>query len=172
MRKTSIAISLLAVAVAFPALAETFDVPARKAGEWKIAIVPETAGAAPNMTFQLCLDADSDKALMAKGLTMAGGQCQVTSKTRNGDQTIYDSACDLGAMKTTSHVVLSGDFQSSYSMQITSDTTGGPAKLPKHSAMTQTATWMGPCSAGMQPGDMIMPGGMKINALKAMKPGG
>jgi hypothetical protein len=38
--------------------------------------------------------------------------------------------------------------------------------------MTQTATWMGPCSAGMQPGDMIMPGGMKINALKAMKPGG
>ena len=32
MQKTSIAISLLAVAVAFPALAETFDVPARKAG--------------------------------------------------------------------------------------------------------------------------------------------
>jgi hypothetical protein len=75
-------------------------------------------------------------------------------------------------MKTTSHIVMSGDFQSSYSMQITSDTTGGPPKMPGHSVMTQTATWMGACSAGMQPGDMIMPGGMKINALKAMKPGG
>lgn len=78
----------------------------------------------------------------------------------------------MGAMKTKSHVVITGDFQSSYSMQITSDMEGGPPKLPKHSVITQNATWAGECADGMQPGDMLMPGGMKVNALKAMNPGG
>lgn len=172
MRLAPIALSLLTVSIALPAIADTFDIPARKPGQWKIEIKPETAGAAPNITMQVCLDAAADKALMQTGMTMAGGQCQTLSQSKNGDQTIIDSACDIGGMKTKSHIVIEGDFQSSYSMHITSDMEGGPPKLPKHSVMTQNATWMGECSGGMAPGDMLMPGGMKVNALKAMKPGG
>ena len=65
MRKIVFAVSLLA---AMPAVAATFDVPPRKAGQWKIEIVPETKGAAPAMTTEVCLDADSDKAMMANGM--------------------------------------------------------------------------------------------------------
>jgi hypothetical protein len=172
MRVASIALSLLAVSIAVPTLADAFDMPARKAGQWKIEIIPETAGAAPSMTMELCLDAATDKTLMQSGTAMAGGQCQTLSQSQNGNQTIIDSACDIGGMKTRSHVVIAGDFQSSYSMQITSDMEGGSPKLPKHSVITQNATWMGECSDGMLPGDMLMPGGMKVNALKAMNPGG
>jgi hypothetical protein len=43
--------------------------------------------------------------------------------------------------------------------------------MPKHTEMTQTATWQGACN-GLQPGEMLMPGGMKMNALKVLKPGG
>jgi uncharacterized protein DUF3617 len=172
MRVAPIVLSLLTASIALPAIAETFDIPARKPGQWKIEIKPETAGAAPTMTMQICLDEATDKALMQSGMTMAGGHCQTLSQSKNGDQTIIDSACDISGMKTKSHVIISGDFQSSYAMQITSDMEGGSPKLPKHSVMSQNATWMGECSDGMAPGDMLMPGGMKVNALKAMKPPG
>jgi hypothetical protein len=35
--------------------------------------------------------------------------------------------------------------------------------------MTLEASWQGPCPAGMQPGDMLLPGGMKNNMLKIPK---
>jgi hypothetical protein len=165
-------IAIIVASIAVPATAATFDVPARKAGQWKIEIIPDTKGAAPAMTTQICLDAESDKALMANGMAMAGGECQILSNTKSGDQTIIDSACTMGAMKTKSHIVMSGDFQSSYSVEITSDIESGPPKLPKHSVMTQNATYLGPCTNGMQPGDMLMPGGLKLNTLKALKPAG
>jgi hypothetical protein len=158
--------------MALPALADDLGIPARKAGEWKIQMVPETAKAAPAMTFQLCLDAATDKAMMQAGAGMSGGQCTVSTPTQGPDGLAFDGSCDMGGMKTRSHTVISGDFQSSYTMKVTSDVEGGPAGMPKHSVMTQNATWVGACPAGMAPGEMLMPGGIKVNALKAMKPGG
>jgi hypothetical protein len=172
MRKAMLLAAVAATLVSVPALGAGMEVPPRKAGQWKIEIIPETTGSAPAITTEVCLDADSDKALMQSGLAMAGGDCQVLSSAKNGDQTVFDSTCTMGPMKTTSHIVISGDFQSSYEMQIISDIEGGPAQLPKHSVMSQKATWTGACTNGMEPGDMLMPGGMKINALKAMNPGG
>lgn len=172
MRLAPILLSLLTASVALPAIAATLDIPARKPGQWKIELKPETAGAAPNITMQLCLDEATDKALMQSGLASAGGQCETLSQSKSGDQMIIDLVCNISGMKSTSHVVITGDFQANYSMHITSDREGGSTKLPKHSVMTQNATWMGQCSDGMKPGDMLMPGGMKVNALKAMKPAG
>ena len=33
-------------------------------------------------------------------------------------------------------------------------------------AMTIEATWKGPCPADLKPGDMVLPGGMKINMMQ------
>lgn len=172
MRKIVFAVSLVATSIALPALADDLGIPARKPGEWKIQMVPETTKAAPAMTFQVCLDAETDKALMQAGAGMAGGKCTTSAPMQQDGGIAFDGSCDLGGMKTKSHTVVSGDFQSSYTMKITSDVEGGPAAMPKHSVITQNATWVGACPAGMAPGDMLMPGGMKVNALKAMKPGG
>jgi hypothetical protein len=158
--------------VAFPVLADGLNIPPRKAGQWKIEMVPETAGAAPAMVTQVCLDEETDKALMQAGTAMTGTQCQIGPQTQEGNGISFDATCDFGTMKTKSHTVISGDFQSSYSLRVTSDIEGGPAKMPKHSVMTQNATWVGECTGGLKPGEMLMPGGMKIDALKALKPGG
>lgn len=172
MRKIAIAASLLAGCVALPALADDFNIPARKPGQWKVEMVPETAGAAPKMTFQLCLDAASDKALMQMGSAMAGASCQTNPPTESGGTYTFDATCEFGKLKTKSHTEISGDFQSAYTMKITSDIISGPSPMPKHSVMTQNATWVGECSGGLAPGDMLMPNGMKVNPLKVMKPAG
>jgi len=172
MRTIAIAVSLVAGCVAFPVLADSLNIPAHKPGQWKIEMVPETAGAVPAMVTQVCLDAETDKALMQMGTAMTGTQCQISQRTEDGGVISFDATCDFGTMKTKSHSVISGDFQSTYTLKITSDIEGGPAKMPKHSVMTQNATWVGECSGGLKPGEMLMPGGMKIDALKALKPGG
>jgi hypothetical protein len=59
-----------------------------------------------------------------------------------------------------------GDFGSHYTVDIKSSTTGAAApQMNGEHAMTLEATWKGPCPAGFKPGDMELPGGMKINML-------
>jgi hypothetical protein len=168
MRRNLIVLSLIATAIpAGLALADDISFPARKAGEWQIKMTPETAGAVPSMTMQLCLDAATDAEMMQVGLSMKKDICPEMTMTHDGDAIVIDAKCNLGAMKTTSHTVISGDFQSAYAMKITSDIEGAPKGMPAHSVMTQDASWVGECPAGMAPGDMIMPGGRKIN-VKAL----
>ena len=147
------------------------DLPARKPGQWEIKMTPKTAGAAPTMTTQLCLDAASDKALLEKGLAMSPGCTTQQSRDGSGNM-VFDATCDIGGRKTKSHTVISGDFQSHYEIDIVSDSEGGNPALPKHAEITQQATWVGACPADMKPGDMLLPGGRKVNLLTMAKPGG
>jgi hypothetical protein len=170
MRTNAAIMILAALGFAAPAMADDLNLPARKPGLWVIEMSRATG--APLMTTKLCLDASSDKALMAKGMAMGGGDCQNTSISRNGNTITADGVCKMGPMTIKSHTVISGDFQSSYTVDSVSDTTGGVAAMPKHSETKQTATWSGDCG-DMKPGDMQMPNGMKVNILKGMpKPGG
>ncbi|HEY5081182.1 MAG TPA: DUF3617 family protein [Bauldia sp.] len=168
MRTVAIVTWLLAVCVAVPAAADQINLPARKPGQWKIEMV---RGGAPVMTMQLCLDAASDKAMMESGLAITSDKCGNVSTSQNSGTITIDAECKFGPMTTHSHTVISGDFESAYTIDTVSDSTGGSALIPKHSEIKQNVTWAGPCN-GMKPGEMMMPGGMKINPLKVLKPGG
>jgi hypothetical protein len=171
MSWTILAASAAVAGASIAAQAAGIDLPARKAGQWEIKITPKTAGAAPQMTTQLCLDAASDKALMAQGLAMSSGCNSQQSRDGSGNLVI-DATCDIGGRKTTSHSVVSGDFQSHYTIDIVSDSEGGSPTLPKHSELVQEASWVGACQAGMQPGDMMLPGGRTMNLLNMIRQGG
>ena len=171
MRRITLHLAAAGAAIAIPATlawADEVQFPPRKPGQWEVKMISETAGAAPNMGMQLCLDAATDAAMMQFGMSMSKSMCPEISMTRDGDSIIIDAKCKMAGMSTTSHSVLSGDFQSSYSTVITSDITGAPKGMPTHSVMTQQATWVGECAADMQPGDIMMPGGRKLN-MGAMK---
>jgi hypothetical protein len=164
MHATRVALALTALlASGTLATAAELNLPARKAGEWKIEM--QVMAGAPAMQTRLCLDAETDKQLMAKGTMLSGDCSKMDMKQENGGYVI-DAECTVGAMKSKTHTVMTGDFQSTYKMEITSDTEGGPKQMPPHSTMTQTATWTGPCT-DLKPGEMEMRG-MKINALQMM----
>ena len=177
MRKTAIAVSLVAGCVALPVLADDFNIPARKPGEWRVEMVsgnPRLPGltASPppkNESFELCLDAASDKPMMQFGTAMAGSTCDVSAPTQSGGAYSFDATCTAGRLKTKAHTVVSGDFQSAYTMKITTEILSGPSPMPMRDVLTLNATWVGECK-GLVPGEMVMPGGMKTNVLEAMKP--
>jgi hypothetical protein len=167
------ATALACVLPAFAAGSAEIDLPARKPGLWELKLIPETAGAAPQMTMQLCLDAATDKDIMAAGMAMSGTAC-TTKRSQSGSAIQIDADCHFGDRHTVSQTTISGDFQASYTLKVVSDSQGGNPALAKHSVVTQQATWLGACTPGLLPGEMMMPGGRKVNVLGTLnkKPGG
>ena len=74
---------------------------------------------------------------------------------------------------TTSHAVVTGSFDSAYTMKVASTRSGGPP-MPgvapgAETHMTIEAKWLGACAAGQKPGDVVMSNGMTMNVLDMQK---
>lgn len=149
-----------------PAMATT--PPERKAGLWEQAMTSERV----NQVTQLCLDDTVSRKLSLWGQQMGQSTCAKNAvKPRLGGGWEFESSCDLAsAGHIESHGVATGDFSSHYVVDIDSTTTGSMMQQANGShKMKLEATWKGPCPADMRPGDMTMPGGLKINMLDAME---
>jgi hypothetical protein len=143
-----------------PALA--LDLPARKAGQWELKLSFDN-GAIPVQTLRQCIDAATDKLMKSDFGGPAQQSCQQQAVTRSGAALIVDSVCTTGGGTSTTRSVVTGDFDSAYTMEITSKAGGDETH------MTIAAKWLGPCAADQRPGDMIMSNGMKMNVLDMQK---
>jgi Protein of unknown function (DUF3617) len=152
MRRVGAA-SFVLVTGAVPAF--TAELPNRKAGLWEIT----TDAGNQAMKIQQCIDAATDHAMQARGGAAPQGDCSKRDVQKSGNTTTIDSVCTFGGKTRTSHVVITGSFDSEYTMTVTGQTEGQPAGR----TVTLSAKWLGPCAADQRPGDMIMPNGMKMN---------
>ena len=87
---------------------------------------------------------------------------------KSGDKITIDSTCTTAGKTVNSHVVVSGSFDSAYTMTVTTQGDGIPGGSR---TSTISAKWLGACPADQRPGDMIMPNGMKMNILDIQKRG-
>ena len=161
-------LTIIALALVSASPAAALDLPARKAGLWEIKMAFE-GRTIPPQTMQQCIDAATDKQMNSIGGNMAQERCSKQDVQKVGATIVVDSVCQVGPTKTTSHGVISGDFNSAYTVKVASQREGGPAVpgMPADgtSNMTMEAKWLGACKADQKPGDMIMPGGMKVNIV-------
>jgi hypothetical protein len=159
---------VLGLAWTIPAAA--VELPTRKAGLWDIKMQIEGQHL-PMNTIQQCTDASTDK-LMTAGFGNAMQACEQKNISESGGKIVVDSVCNIGGGTATSHAEISGDFNSAYTVKVTSKQEGGRAMshLPAGGEMhmTMEAKWVGPCAKGQRPGDVIMPGGIKINVKQMM----
>jgi hypothetical protein len=165
----------LAAVAAFCALpAHALDLPARKAGLWEIKMTFEGRNI-PGQTSQHCIDAATDKQMNAIGNGATQGACSKQDVQRVGATIVVDSVCKFGDATTTSHAVMTGDFNSAYTVKVNSKREGGRALpgMPADGASTMTieAKWLGACAADQKPGDIVMAGGRKINILDMQRMG-
>ena len=152
---------LLALLCASPGAAA--EMPKRKAGLWEIQM--NFNPNVPERTMQQCTDAATDQQLFANaGNVSRERQCSKNEVQTSGNTVVVDSTCTVNGRTMTTHNVITGSFDSAYTMNITMS--GGPDTPGAPKAMTMQAKWLGPCKADQRPGDMIMPGGVKINAIE------
>lgn len=137
--------------------ASAAELPTRKAGLWMLS-VKDPSGRTVSM--QQCVDAKTDAALQSMGGGMAQRACSKRDVQRSGDTITIDSVCTIAGRTRSTHAVITGSFESNYTMVMTSQGEGAPTR-----STTMTAKWTGPCAAGQKPGDTIMANGFKMNIL-------
>jgi hypothetical protein len=148
------------------------DMPSRKAGLWEMTMTFEGRGAPPQ-TMQQCIDAATDKSMQDMSAGPRGQSCSKRETKKVGNTIVFDTVCSMGAGTNTAHGVVSGDFNSAYTVKINSKREGGAPNpnMPPETNMTVEAKWLGACKADQKPGDIIMANGMKMN-INDRTPGG
>ncbi len=150
---------LLVLAGAAPASAA--ELPARKAGLWEM---KTTVTSGHLVSMQQCVDAKTDEAMQANAAANAQRDCSKRDVQKSGNTITIDSVCTMAGKPRTAHTVITGSFDSSYNMAITSESEGQPTRT-----VNVEAKWLGPCPADQKPGDIIMPNGVKMNVLEMTK---
>ena len=146
--------------------AAAVELPVRKAGLWEMKMV-RTGGSVPDMTMQHCTDASTDKQ-MSTSFSPGKETCAKQDIQKTATGYVSDSVCSVAGMTVTSHAEITGDFNSAYTVKSTShsERSGGQTR---DSTTTVEAKWLGACKADQKPGDIVMPGGMKMNILELDK---
>jgi hypothetical protein len=168
-----LAVGIVLFLSASPAAA--LDLPTRKAGLWELKMEIQGHNL-PTRLMQQCTDAATDRLMTFNFGGASERSCQKRDVRNNGGTITVDSVCTFGEATTTSHAVVSGDFNSAYTVQVDSTRNGGrpiPGAGPGgETHMTIAAKWLGPCVAGQKPGDVMMGNGMKMNVLDMQRTGG
>jgi hypothetical protein len=167
-----LALPLLAFGTAHDAGA--VELPVRKAGLWEMKVV-RAGSPVPDMTMQHCTDETTDKMMSDTVSPMGKEMCSKQDIQKTATGYVSDSVCGVAGMSITSHAEITGDFNSGYTVKSTSHSERGPAGVPRDSTTTIEAKWLGACKPDQKAGDIMMPGGMKMNVkdmekLKALIP--
>ncbi len=161
-----VGLGLLALLLTHEARAE--EIPLRKAGLWEMKVL-RTGGPLPDMTMQHCTDAAADKE-MSTGLGPAAKDvCSKNEIRKTATGYVTDSVCSIAGASITAHSEITGDFNSAYTVKTTAHTENGPTAVPRDSTTTIEAKWLGACKPDQKPGDIVMPGGFKLNLKDAEK---
>ena len=148
--------------------ARAVDMPVRKAGLWEMKMV-HTGSPLPEMTMQHCTDETTDKAMTDAASPMSKEVCSRKDIQKTVTGYVADSTCSVAGMSMTSHSEITGDFNSGYTVKTTSHTERGPTGASHDTTMTIEAKWLGACKPDQKPGDIVMPGGFKLNVKDAEK---
>ena len=149
------------------------ELPIRKAGLWEMKTQP--GGSLPAVTMQQCTDETTEKQMSTMYSPMAKEVCSKNEIQKTATGYVTDSVCAVGGISSTSHAETTGDFNSAYTVKTTSHNEGAPAGVPRDTTTVIEAKWLGACKPGQKPGDIVMPGGFKMNIkdmekLKALMP--
>ncbi len=143
-------------------LAWAQDAPKRKSGLWEITRTSTYTEEQPRRQ-QLCVDEASDNALRQLAEGMRGEVCTTDKISHDGDKLVVDATCKLRTSTAKTHAVITGQFNSGYTVQ--SQSTYKPPLAGKATGhATLVAKWTGPCAAGQQPGDEVLSNGAKVTS--------
>jgi Protein of unknown function (DUF3617) len=147
-----VATTSLLVLAFFPMIALAAELPSRKPGLWEVKTSFES-GNVPAQVIRQCVDASTDQMMQARSVGSSQRECSKRDVQRSGNTITIDSTCTVAGKTRTSHIVITGSFDSAYTMTLTAQGEGAPAGSR---SMTMAVKWIGACAADQKHGDMIM----------------
>lgn len=155
---------LVCIALAVtPFAAVAQDYPKLKAGQWEISLDTGNRGKdAPPTKTTMCVDEVSQQQMYASGMSAARDACSKNEFRRDGARYVGYSECKFGESKMTGRSVMTLTGDTGYKMVVNS-TYDPPFMGMKDSQTTLDGKYVGACRDGLVPGDMLLPGGQKVN---------
>jgi hypothetical protein len=147
--------------------AHAADLPIRKPGLWEMKVL-RTGSPLPEMTMQHCTDETTDKQMSTAFSPLSKEICSRNDVVQTATGYATDSVCSVAGALMTSHSDVTGDFNSAYTVKTTTHSERGPAGV-RDVTMAIEAKYLGDCKPGQKPGDIVMPGGFKLNIKDAEK---
>jgi hypothetical protein len=160
MRLAALFLALICVTPARAA-----ELPSRKPGLWEVKMSIEGRNAPPQVIRQ-CIDAATDQMMQSNAGPYAAAACPKRDVQSSPDSITIDSGCTIDGKPATAHAVITGSFDSAYTMTVTSQS--GDSAASKM-VMTLDAKWLGACAADQKPGDMIFSNGRTVNIVEMQK---
>jgi hypothetical protein len=161
MRFSRVALLMSAIVLCVPP-AVAAELPTRKPGLWEVKMISDNR--AP-LIVQQCVDEATDQMLLQSAGPISVAACTKRDVQQSADGLTVDSTCKVDGKPATARAVITGSLDSAYTMNVTSTGEGVQAGL----TMTLTGKWIGPCPSDQKPGDVIMPGGVKVNIPEMQK---
>ncbi len=143
------------------------DFPTRKPGLWEINMKMEGS---PATLAKHCVDEKTDKQMQQMGQGM-NPDCKPGVQKREAGAYLFEQECKFGKSVMASRTIAKGDFQSRFQTEIESRFTP-PMNGIATSKTVLDAKWAGACPSGWKPGDMELPGGMRMNVNEMMQGAG
>ena len=139
-----------------------------KAGLWEMATQVE--GMPQTIVTKMCMDETLTASFTTKmgSLQQGDTKCSDQTVTRNGNTIDMTAVCVDGNQRinTKVHMEMKGDTGYHQTINATFD----PPTQGRSAVSTSIdGKWLGACGADMKPGDVVMPGGLKVNMYDAMK---
>jgi len=163
MDRMTVAIGLGALLLGATAcgFAHADDFPPRKAGLWQIDMnMPGEK--MPPQQMKMCIDPATDAEMYKLGMNASQGMCDKPDIHRSGSSVTVSTVCKMGQSQLTSQAVTRFTGDTAYHTD--ANTKFDPPLAGRdQSVVTQDAKWTGPCPADMEPGDVLMGNGMKVN---------
>ena len=151
----------LCLSVGMSGIARGDEFPPRKPGLWQVDMTM-AGGQMPPQQMKLCVDAATDAEMYKLGMSAGQGACSTPEIHRAGSVVTVNTSCKMGPSQVTTNAVTRFTGDTAYHTDVNAKF-DPPMGGMSQSGMTQDAKWSGPCPAGMQPGDVLMGNGMKMN---------
>lgn len=156
-------VPVLALGAVFVSTVAAQEIPTRRPGLWEVTISHEGRNTPPQ-TMQQCTDAETDRLMNAFGGDLSADLCTKQEVKKTGSTIVINAVCQIGPMKSTSQSVVTGDFNSNYTVKVTSKLEGVPAAAQGVGGTTTIqARWVGACKPDQRPGDIVMSNGQTMN---------
>ena len=157
IRLCGAAVVLFQISAAASALAA--EQLSRKPGLWEVKTTIQNSRAASRVVRQ-CIDAATDELSQSIAGPFSAAVCAERKVQRSADAVTVDSSCSMGGKPAHAHAVVTGSFDSTYTMTVAAESELLPGgKI----TMTMEGKWLGACTADQRPGDIIMGNGVKVN---------
>jgi hypothetical protein len=161
-----ILIALFVAATCSSAIVRADQLPQRRPGLWEITRINVDANN-PARTSKICIDAATETLLRDMGTSVAKSICSKAAVSVSGNAVSVDSVCQIDRSRLTNHTVITFTSDTTYH-HVASTHFDPPLFGRADSTNEMDGRWLGPCTAGMRPGDVITAMG-KVNLVDRAK---